>query len=147
MWGSASLLTASPRSLFLMCVPPCSPLPDGLRGRLFFFLRSSLLRGSLHSGGTSIAIIPSRTQEVLPTPTGRGCLTGLSPLTSSSLVTLARPPFFIAPLAVASFLASPLLPLLLPFPALGGCFRTWVLTAWSLSLLYGSFLRPLLSCA
>ena len=45
-------------------------------------------------------------------------------------MTLTHLPFSIAPLAVASLLTSPLLPLLLPFPAPGRCFRTWVLTTY-----------------
>ena len=77
--------------------------------------------------GTSTAITPSGTQEVLPTLVGRKYSTGSSPLTSSPSMTLTHPPFSIAPLAVAPLLTSPLLPLLLPFLALGRCYRTWVL--------------------
>ena len=62
---------------------------------------------------TSIAIIFSGTQEVLPNPAGKKYLTGLSLLTSSPSMTLTHPPFSIAPLAVAPLLTSPLLPLLL----------------------------------
>ena len=80
--------------------------------------------------GTSIAITPSRTQEVLPTPAGRKYLTGSSLLTSSPSMTLTHQLFSIAPLAVAPFLTSPLLLLLLPFLASGRCFRTWVLTIY-----------------
>ena len=75
--------------------------------------------------GTSIAITPSGTQEVLPTPAGRKYSTGSSLLTSSPSMTLTHPPFYIAPL-----LTSPLLLLLLPFLASGRCFRTWVLTTY-----------------
>ena len=78
--------------------------------------------------GTSIAITPSWTQEVLLTPAGRKYLTGSSLLTSSLSMTLTHPLFYIAPLAVAPFLTFPLLPLRLPFLAHGRCFRTWVLT-------------------
>ena len=78
--------------------------------------------------GTSIAITPSGTQELLPNPAGRKYSTGSSPLTSSPSMTLTHPPFSIAPLAVAPLLTSPLLPSLLPFLAPGRCFRTWVLT-------------------
>ena len=78
--------------------------------------------------GTSIAITPSGTREVLLTPTGRKYSTGSSLLTSSSSMTLTPPLFFIAPLAVAPLLTSPLLLLLLLFLAPGRCFRTWVLT-------------------
>ena len=80
--------------------------------------------------GTSIAITPSGTQEVLPTPAGRKYSTGSSPQTSSPSMTLTHPPFSIAPLAVAPLLTSPLLLLLLPFSARGRCFRTWVLTIY-----------------
>ena len=80
--------------------------------------------------GTSIAITPSGTQKVLPTPVGRKYLTGSSPLTSSPSMTLTHPPFSITPLAVAPLLTSPLLLLLLPFLAPGRCFRTWVLTTY-----------------
>ena len=79
--------------------------------------------------GTSIAITPSGTQEVLPTPAGRKYSTGLFPLTSSS-ITLTHPPFYIAPLAVAPPLTPPLLPPLLPFLTLGRCLRTRVLTTY-----------------
>ena len=75
--------------------------------------------------GTSIAITPSVTQESLPIPAGRKYSIGLSPLTSSPSMTLTQPPFSIAPL-----LTSPLLPLFLPFPAPGRCFRTWVLITY-----------------
>ena len=80
--------------------------------------------------GTSIAITPSGTQELLPTPTGRKYSTGSSPLTSSPSMTLTNPPFSIAPLAVAPLLTSPLLLPLLRFLALGKCFRTLVLTTY-----------------
>ena len=87
--------------------------------------------------GTSIAITPSGTQEVLPTPAGRKYSTGSSPQTSSPSMTLTHPPFSIAPL-----LTSPLLLLLLLFLAPGRCFRTWVLTIYQffyLSLSLRSF--------
>ena len=79
--------------------------------------------------GTSTAITPSGTQEVLPTLEGRKYLTGSS-LTSSPSMILTHPPFFIAPLAAASPLTSRLLLLLLPFLAPGRCFRTWILTIY-----------------
>ena len=79
--------------------------------------------------GTSIAITPSGTQEVPPTPAGRKYSTG-SFLTTSSSMTLTHPLFSIAPLAVALPLTSPLLPPLLLFPAPGRCFRTLVLTVY-----------------
>ena len=80
--------------------------------------------------GTSIAITPSGTQEILLTPTKRRYSTGSSPLTSFPSMTLTHPPFYIAPLAVASLLISPLLSPPLPFLAPGRCFRTWVLTTY-----------------
>ena len=92
--------------------------------------------------GTSIAITPSGTQEVLPTPVGRKYLTGSSLLTSSPSMILTHLPFSIAPLAVVPLLTSSLLLLLLPFLAPGRCFRTWVLTIYQffyLSLSLWSF--------
>ena len=94
-----------------------SLLPIGWQNRFLFSLHSSLFQKSSF-WGTSIAITPSGTQEVLPTPTGRKYLTGSSLLTSSPSMTLTHPPFSIAPL-----LTSPLLSLL-PFLAPGRCFRT-----------------------
>ena len=73
--------------------------------------------------GTSIAITPSRSQEVPPTPVRRKYSTGSSHLTSPLSMTLTHPPFYIAPLLI-----SPFLPPLWPFLAHGRCFRTWVLT-------------------
>ena len=61
-------------------------------------------------------------------------------------MTLTHPPFYIASLAVAPPLTSPLLPLLLPFLAPGRCFRTWVLTIYqfypSLSVVFCLNERP-----
>ena len=74
---------------------------------------------------TSIAITPSGTQEVLLTLAERKYSTGSFLLTSSLSMTLTHPPFSIAPL-----LTSSLLLLLLPFLALGRCFRTWILTIY-----------------
>ena len=74
--------------------------------------------------GTSIAITPSGTQEVLLTPAGRKYSTGSSLLTSFPSMTLIYLLLSIAPLAVAPLLTSPSLPLLLPFPSPGRCFRT-----------------------
>ena len=51
--------------------------------------------------GTSTAITPSRTQKVLPNPTGRKYSTWSSLLIFSPLLTLTYLPFYIAPLAVA----------------------------------------------
>ena len=92
--------------------------------------------------GTSIAINPSGTQELLPTPAGRKYLTGPFLLTSSPSMTLTHPPFSIVSLAIALHLTSPLLPPLLPFSAPGRCFRTWVLTIYQffyLSLFFRFF--------
>ena len=75
--------------------------------------------------GTSIAITPSGTQELLLTPMGRKYSTESSPLTSSPSMTLTNLPFSIAPLAVASLQTSPVLPLV---P--GRCLRTWVLITY-----------------
>ena len=80
--------------------------------------------------GTSIAIIPSETQEILPTHVGRKYSTGSSLLTSSPSITLTHPLFYMALLAVAPLLTSPLLSPLLPFLAPGRNFRTWVRTAY-----------------
>ena len=80
--------------------------------------------------GTSIAITPSRTQEVLPIPVGKKYAAGSSLLTSSPSMTLTHSPFYIAPLADAPLLTSPLFPSLWPFLAPGRCFRTWVLTTY-----------------
>ena len=80
--------------------------------------------------GTSIAITPSGTQEVLLSPVGRKYSTGSSLLTSSTSMTLTHPPFSIAPLTVAPLLTLPLLLLLLPFLAPGRCYRTLVLTTY-----------------
>ena len=77
--------------------------------------------------GTSIAIIPSGTQEVLPTPVRRKYSIRLTLLTSSPSMTLTYLPFYISPPAVAPPLTSSLLFHLLPFPAPGECFRTWAL--------------------
>ena len=70
---------------------------------------------------------PSGTQKVLPNPVGRKYSTGSSLLTSSPSMTLTYLLFSIDPLAVAPLLTSPLLPPLSPSPALGRCFRTWIL--------------------
>ena len=92
--------------------------------------------------GTSIAITSSGTQEALPTPVERKYLTGSFFLIAFSSMTLTYLPFFIAPLAVAPLLTFSLLPPLSPYPALGRCFRTWVLTIYQffyLSLSLRSF--------
>ena len=81
--------------------------------------------------GTSIAITPFGTQEVLPTPAGRKYLTVSSPLTASLSMTLTHPSF-----SIASLLTFPLLLFLLPFLAPGRCFRTLVLTTYQFFYLF-----------
>ena len=127
---------------FLNVYAPYLLLSDGWQNRLLFSLHSFLLQKYLHSGGTSIAISPSRTQEILPTPAGRKYSTASSLLTSSPSMTLTQPPFYIAPLTVAPLLTFPLLPPLWPFLAPWRCFRTWVLITYQffyLSLSLRSF--------
>ena len=102
-----------------MCMLPHSLISDRWQNRLLFSLHSSIHQKSLRLWGTSIAITPSGTQEVLLTRVGRKYSTASSLLTSSPLMNLTYLPFFIAPLL--------LLPPLLPFLAPGMCFRTWVL--------------------
>ena len=136
-----SLLTTLSRSLFSMCTPP--PIRSSQRmAEPTPFLPPSFPPPEISSfWGTSIAITPSGTQEVPPTPTGRKYSTGLFLLTSSPSMTLTHLPFSIAPLAVAPPLTSPLLPPFLLFPAPRRCYRTWVLTIYQfyLSLSLRSF--------
>ena len=107
--------------------------PPQRMAKLTPFLPPSFLPPQISSFlGTSIVITPSRTQKVLPTPVGRKYSTGSFLLTSSPSMTLTHPPFFIAPLAVALPLTSLLLPPLLPFPAPGRCYRTWVLIIYQI---------------
>ena len=94
-------------------LPPFFPPPE-------FFL----------SWGTSIAIMPSGTPNVLSTPVGRMYSIGSSPLTSSPSMTLTYLLFSIAPLAVAPPLTFPLFPPLLPYLAPGRCCRTWILITY-----------------
>ena len=96
-----------------MCMPLYSLLPNGWQNRFLFSLNSFLFPEISSFWGTSIAITPSETPEVLPTPVERKYLTGSSLLTPSPSMTLKHPPFSIDPLAVAPLLTSPLLPLLL----------------------------------
>ena len=113
-----------------MCTPPLFAPPQRMAEPILFlppFFPPPEISSFL---GTSIAITPSGTQEVLPTPAGRKYLTGSSLLISSPSMTLTHPPFSIAPLAVAPLLTSPLLSRLLPFLPPGRCFRTWVLTIY-----------------
>ena len=76
---------------------------------------------------TSIAITPSGTQKVVPTPVGRNYSIGSFLLTSFHSITLTYLLFPVASLAVATPLMSSLLIALLPYLALGRCFSTWVL--------------------
>ena len=80
--------------------------------------------------GTSIAITPSGTQEVLPTLVGRKYSTGSSLLTSFPSMILTYLLFSIASLAVAPPLTFSLLLPDSPFLASGRCFRTKVLTTF-----------------
>ena len=84
------------------------------------------------------------TQEILLTSVGRKYSTGSSPLTYSHSMTLRHPPFYIAPLAVASLLTSPLLLLLLLFLAPGRCYWTLVLITYQflLSIPLSPVFRP-----
>ena len=120
-----------------MCTRPHSLPSDGWQNRFLLSLHFSLYRKSLF-WRTSIAITPSGAQEVLLITAGRKYSTGSSPLTSSPSMTLTQPLFSVTPLAVAPLVTSPLLPLFLPFLALGRCFRTWILIIYQ-------FLYPSLS--
>ena len=75
--------------------------------------------------GTSIAITPSETQKVLPTPMRRKYSIRISPLISSLSMTLTHLLFSIAP-----HLTHPLLPPLLLYLGPGRCFRSWVLITY-----------------
>ena len=87
--------------------------------------------------GTSTAITPFRTQEVLPIPVGRKYSIWSSHLISSPSMTLTYLPF-----SIAFPLTSPLLAPLSPFSVPWRCFRTWVLIIYQffyLSLSLRSF--------
>ena len=127
--GVNIFLNNSSVSFLNVYAPPIRSSPPD--GRTDSFSPSIFFSPEISSfWGTSIAIIPSGTQEARPTPEGRKYLTGSSLLTSSPSMTLTHPLFSIAPLAVAPLLTSPLLLLLLPFFAPGRCYRTWVLTIY-----------------
>ena len=98
-----------------MCMPPLFAPPKRMAEPIPFLPQFFPPPEVSSFWGTSIAITPSGTQDVLPTPAGRKYLTGSSLLTSSPSMTLTHPLFSIAPL-----LTFPLLPLLLPFLLLGG---------------------------
>ena len=105
----------------LICFSPTN-------GRTDSFFPSIFPPQEIHSfWGTSTAITPSGTQEILLIPVERKYLIGSSPLIFSPSMTLTRPHFYIAPLAVIPLMTSSLLPRLWPFLAPGRCFRTWVL--------------------
>ena len=79
---------------------------------------------------TSIAIIPSATPKVVPTPVRRKYSFKSSLLTSFLSTTLTYLLFSVASLAVATRLISSLLLPLSPYLALGRCFRSWVLITY-----------------
>ena len=79
---------------------------------------------------TSIAITPSKTQKVVPTPVGRKYSIASSLLTSFLSITLTYLLFPVASLAVTTPLISSLLLPLSPSLALGRCFRTWILISY-----------------
>ena len=114
-------LNNSSSVLFLNCTPPpLFALPRHMAEPTPFLSPFSPSPEISSFWGTSTAITPSGTQEVLPTLMGRKYSTGSSLLTSSLLMTLTHPPFSIAPLAVTTPLTSFLLPpLLLPGNASG----------------------------
>ena len=130
-------LTTPPRCHFLMCTPSLFAPPQRMAEPIPFLPPFFSTPEISLFWGTSIAITPSGTQEVLPTPAGRKYLTGSSLLTSSPSMNLTHLSFSIAPL-----LTSPLLLLLLLFLAPGRCFRTWVLTIYQFFYLSLS-LRPI----
>ena len=130
MYGSMSVITTPPWCHFLMCMPPLFAPPQQMAEPTPSLPLLFPPPEISSFWGTSIAITPSWTREVLLTPTGRKYSTRSSLLTSSPSMTLTQPPFSIAPLAVAPLLTSPLLLLLLPFLAPGRCYRTFVLTIY-----------------
>ena len=127
--SSVSFLDVYALPLFAAPQPMAEPTPF-----LFPFFPPSEISSSFW--GTSIAITPFGTQELLPTFAGKKYSTESSPLTSFPSITLTHPPFSTAPLAVAPLLTSPLPPFLLPFLAPGRCFRTLVLTTYQFFYLF-----------
>ena len=129
-----------------MCMPPLFASPQRMAEPTPFFPPFFPSPEISSFWGTSIAITPSGTQELLLTPAERKYSTGSSPLISCPSMTLTHPPFSIDPLAVAPLLTFPLLPLLLPFLAPGRCFWTLVLSTYqffSLSMIYRPNSAPL----
>ena len=76
MYGSTSLLTTPPRSHFLMCTPLYSLLPNGWQNRFLFFLHSSLLQKSLHSGRFQLPLPPLGLKRHFRPPQGRSIRLG-----------------------------------------------------------------------
>ena len=124
-----SLNDSSSLSFLNVYAPPIRSSPTDSRTNFF---SPSILASStnLFILGDFICHHPSRTQKVPPTPVERKHLIGPSPLASSPSMTLTYLLFFIAPLAVAPTLTSPLLCSLSPHLAPGRCFRTWVLISY-----------------
>ena len=104
---------------------------------LIFFLPPSFppLEISLF-WGTSIAITPCGTQNVILTPMRGKYSIESSPLTSFPSMTLTYLLFTITHIVVAPLLTSslPPPPPLLPYPAPGRCFRTWILITYQFLL-------------
>ena len=112
-----------------MCTPPPPPYSTDDRTESFSpsilpFSRNHFILGDF------ICHQPLWGSRGTSNPAERKYSTGSSPQTSSPSMTLTHPFFYIAPLAVAPPLTSPLLPLLSLFLAPGRCFRTWVLTTY-----------------
>ena len=128
MWGSTSLLT-TPCYHFLMFTPSSLLLSDGWQNRFLFSLQSSLLQQSLHSGGLQLPL-PLWDSRGTSDPHGEEVFHWVISSDFLPSMTLIHPPFYIAPLAVASLLTFPLFPLLFPFLAPGRCFSTWVLITY-----------------
>ena len=96
--GVNILLTTPPRCHFFMCTPTLVAPPQRMAKPIPSLLQFFPPPETFSFWGTSIAITPSGTQKVLPTPAGRKYSTGPSLLTSSPSMTLTHPPFSIAPL-------------------------------------------------
>ena len=114
---------------FLNVYAPYSLLPNEWQNRLLFSLHFSLLQKSLHSGGLQLPSPPWDSRGTSD-PRGEKVFDWIISSDLLPLNDLTHPPFSIAPLAVVPLLTSPLLPLLLLFPAPARCSRTWVLTTY-----------------
>ena len=108
-----------------MCMPPLFAPPQRMAEPIPFLPPFFPPPETSSFWGTSNAITPFATQESLPTPVGKKCSTGSSPLTSSPSMTLTHPPFSIAPLAVAPLLKSFLPHFSCSFLLLGGATGPW----------------------